>query len=190
MLDFSKFNILVARDPIFWFCALSGSGMFIIQFLMNFLGVDNPEAIDDGGNQSDSGNFKWLSKQALTGFLMMFGWVGLTCRREFNLPAVASVAFSFAGGLVAIVVISFLFRLTRKLRSSGTVFKIEDTIGKQAMIYQRISKGGVGKVSVSLYNFTHEIDAISLNQEELLSFTPVQIIKIADKTTVVVVPSK
>lgn len=188
---FSKINTLVAENPVFWFCALAGTGMFVIQFLLNFLGADHPNDMDEGSpSQLDSGKFKWLSKQALSGFLMMFGWVGLTCRKEFDLSMIVSTAFSFGGGIIAIVVSSFLFRLARKLRSSGTVFKIEDAIGKEAMIYQRIPKGGVGKVSVSLHHFTHEIDAVSFEEEDLLSFTPVQIIKKADEKTVVVVPSK
>lgn len=160
--------------------------MFIIQFLMNFLGTDNP---DDEG-EFDSGKFKWLSKQAVTGFLMMFGWVGLTCRKEFELSAITTAFISFGGGLIAIIATTFIFRMVRKLRSSGTVFNIEDAIGKEAMIYQRIPKGGLGKVSVSIHNFTHEIDAISTDQEDLLSFTLVQIIKKADEKTVVVVPAK
>lgn len=191
MLDFfSKLNIFVSEEPIFWFCALAGSGMCIIQFIINFLGVNNYDDIDDGRCEINSEKFQWLSKQTITGFLLMFGWVGLTCRKEFELSQVTSLCISFGGGLVALVVTGFLFKWVRKLRSSGTVFNIEDAIGKEAMIYQRIPSGGVGKISVSLHNFTHEIDAISFNQEELLSFTPVQVIKKADEKTVVVVPSK
>lgn len=176
-------NTLVAKEPIFWFCALAGSGMFIIQFLLTLLGADNSE-------DADSGNFKWLSKQGLTGFLMMFGWVGLTCRKEFELSGAVSIAIAFGGGILALVATAFLFNGAKKLRSSGTVFKIEDTIGKEATVYQRISKGGMGKISVSLHSLTYEIDAISHHPEDLLSFTPVQIIKKADENTVVVVPSK
>ena len=78
------------------------------------------------------------------------------------------------------------FFIAKKLRSPGTVFRIEDAIGKEAMIYQRIPKGGSGKISVSLHHFTYELDAISFEQEDLPSFTFVQIIEKFDEKTVIV----
>ena len=70
------------------------------------------------------------------------------------------------------------------------VFRIEDAIGKQATVYQRIPKGGAGKISLSLNNLTYELDAISDHSEELSSFTQVHVLKKADEKTVVVVPIK
>ena len=182
---FSKLNNL-DKDSIFWFCALAGTGMFAIQFLLTLFGIGEQDS--EGSGESDAGQFQWLSKQALTGFLMLFGWVGLTCRKEFDLSGALTIAFALCGGLASILITGLLFKAARKLRSSGTVFKIEDAVGKDAMIYQRIPSGGMGRVTVSLHNFTHEIDAISLESEELPSFTPVRIIKIADEKTVVVEP--
>jgi hypothetical protein len=49
--------VLLQEEPIFWFCALSGSFLFVIQFVLNFLG-DSPDG--RGGCQKitvwDSGN--------------------------------------------------------------------------------------------------------------------------------------
>jgi hypothetical protein len=185
-----KLYEIVNNDSIFWFCALLGSGLFIIQFSLNLFGGDSHDDIDDGAGEIDSGKFKWLSKQGLTGFLMMFGFVGLTCRNEFELSGLSSIMISFAGGLTAIFITGLIFRGASKLRSSGTVFRIEDTIGKEATIYQRIPKNGIGKISVSLNNFTHEIDAMTNYTEDLPSFTHVQIIKKADDNTVLVIPIK
>ncbi|MBF8263723.1 MAG: hypothetical protein HW387_1388 [Parachlamydiales bacterium] len=176
-----------AKDSFFWFFALSGTALFIIQFALNFLGADTHNDIADGG---DSGQFNWLSKQALTGFLMMFGWIGLTCRKEFDFSAWEATLAAFAGGIVSFFVSGSLFNLAKRLRSSGMVFRIEDTIGKQATVYQRIPKNGVGKISLSLNNLTYELDAMSHHPEELDSFTSVQIIKKADDKTVIVVPTK
>ena len=63
-------------------------------------------------------------------------------------------------------------------------------IGKEAMVYQRIPKGGVGKITLSLNDLTYEIDAISHQNEELSSFIQVQVLKKSDEKTVVVVPIK
>src|SRR3990167_5700409 len=121
---------------------------------------------------------------------MMFGWVGLTCRKEFALGALATILIALACGIAAMLISALLFQGAKKLRSSGTVFRIEDAVGREATIYQRIPKNGVGKVTVSVHNFTHEIDAISHSSEDLPSFTSVHIIKKADEKTVLVVPIK
>src|SRR5579872_2732155 len=165
-----KYLSMLAKDGLFWFCALAGSGMFLIQFLLYFVGAD---AEDDSSSQ----NFKWISKQAITGFLMMFGWVGLACTKELDLTPLASTALAIAAGIVAMIITAAIFNLARKLRSTGTVFRLQDAVGKEASVYQRIPKGGSGKISLSLHDMTHEIDAISLNGEEVHSFTQVQIIK-------------
>lgn len=173
------------KDHLFWFCALAGSGMFLIQSVLFFVGADADD-VDDGSSQ----NFKWLSKQAVTGFLMMFGWAGLTCKKELGYSAVSSTLIAAAAGALAMFITGSIFKLARKLRSSGTVFRIEEAIGKEAAVYQRIPKGGVGKISISLQDLTHEIDAISLNGEEVDSFAQVQVVKKADDRTVIVVPIK
>lgn len=173
------------KNSLFWFCALAGSGMFLIQFVLNFIGLDADDA-DEGSSQ----NFKWLSKQAVTGFLMMFGWIGLACKKELGYSAPMATLIATAAGIMAMFITGSIFKLARKLRSSGTVFRIDEAVGKEAAVYQRIPKDGIGKVSLSLQNITHELDAISLNGEEVTSFSQVQIVKKADERTVVVVPIK
>lgn len=42
-------------DSFYWFCALTGFGLFLIQICLNLLGIGN----DEGA--SDAIHFKWLS---------------------------------------------------------------------------------------------------------------------------------
>lgn len=172
-------NIFVNSDSVFWFCALAGSGLFFIQFMINLFGM---------GDSDDIKLFKWLSLQAVTGFLMIFGWVAITCQNQFGLSMRPTIGFSIVTGLIAGSIIHFLIRLTKRLQSSGSVYTIEEAIGKEAYVYQRIPKGGLGKVSLSLQNFTHEIDAISCQDQDLESFSRVKIIDKAGVNTVVVIP--
>ncbi len=162
----------------FWFCALAGSGLFLIQFLINILGVGD----------SESKQFKWLSMQAITGFLMMFGWSALTCQIEFGFSMMPTLAISLIAGFGAIFVIHYLYGLTKKIHSDGSVFRIEEAIGKEAYVYQRIPNGGTGKVSVTLQHFIHEIEAISHQDREIPSFSRVKIIEKAGVNTVIVIP--
>jgi hypothetical protein len=166
-------------NSFFWICALAGSGLFIIQFFFSLLGFG------DDDSSMDDGKIQWLSKQAVTGFLMMFGWTALTCKQEFDLSHSVSIAIGSAIGLATVFISGYIFKSAKKLHSSGTAFKIDDIVGKEATVYQRIPKGGIGKISISLHNLTHEIDAVA--EQDLESFIPVQIIKKRDDNTVVVV---
>lgn len=162
--------------------------MFLIQFLLTLFGIGH-DGTDEHGH-FDAQNFKWLTKQTVTGFLMFFGLVGLTCKKEFAMTSTLSAICAVAGGLIAVVITAFIFKMAKKLRSPGAVFRIEDAIGKEAFVYQRIPKNGLGKISISLNNFTHEIDAMSMTHEEIASFTQVQIVKTMDDKILIVVPIK
>ncbi len=192
-------NELVRSGSIFWFCALAGSGMFLIQFIINIFGMGNHDSFDssnvssdtihDGSQSSaDARMLKWLSMQTITGFLMMFGWTAITCQNEFGFQVPLTIGISFASGIIAALIIRSIFKLAKKLKSSGSVYKIEDAIGKEGYVYQSIPKNGKGKISMSLQNFTHEIDAISHHNEDLPSFVRVKIIEKSDEHTVIVAP--
>jgi hypothetical protein len=180
-----NFFDLIPSETFFWFCALAGSGMFAIQFLLNLFGVADHDDLD-AGDVGDEGKFKRLSMQAISGFLMMFGWTALTCQKEFGFQGLSTISISFAIGLLTIFITSSIFKIAKKLQSSGNVYNLDEAIGKEAFVYHRIPKGGVGKISISLQHLTYEIDAIANNQEELPSFTRVQVIKTKDGNTVVV----
>jgi len=183
--------IIFNKEMFFWFCAFSGSAMLVIQLILNLFGISSDYGIEvEDIGETESHNFKWLSKQALSGFLTMFGWVGLACLKEFKFSGTISILIAFIAGIFAMIVSGFVFKIARKLHSSGTVFKIEDTIGQEAMIYQQIFKKDKGKILVSLNNLTREIDAVALNEEEIPSFTKVKIVNKVDENTVSVVPIK
>ncbi|MFI5342705.1 MAG: hypothetical protein ACHQUC_00620 [Chlamydiales bacterium] len=188
------FNELIKSGSFFWFCALVGSGICLIQIIVNIFGVSDIDHFDaaDGvasdvaSNSSDIRKFKWFSMQTITGFLMMFGWTAITCQNEFGLQNSATIGISIAVGLFSAYTICLIFRMAKKLHSAGNTYRIEEAIGKEAYVYQVIPQDGIGKISISLQGITHEIDAISHNSEELISFTRVKIIEKKDSSTLVV----
>ncbi len=196
---FYYINELIKSGSIFWACALIGSGIFFIQFLINIFGIADHDSLDANNalsnDQHDSSSdavdgrkFKCLSIQTITGFLMMFGWTALTCQKQFKLSNITTIGISLSAGTFAAIILRSILKLAKKLKSSGTIYRIEDAIGKEAYVYHRIPKGGIGKISISLQNLTHEIDAISLHAEDLPSFSRVKIIEKKDGKTVVVIP--
>ena len=59
--------------------------------------------------------------QAITGFLMMFGWTAITCQNEFGLQNTITIGISLAAGIFAALIIRSIFKLAKKLQSSGNV---------------------------------------------------------------------
>jgi hypothetical protein len=175
----------MALDTFFWFCSLTGTGMFIIQLCLNCIGLGEYADTDDS-SITDGIAFKWLSKQAIAGFLMLFGWSALTCQKEFNLEGPSRIAIALVCGFIAILMTGLIFKIANKLHSSGTIFKIEDTIGQEAVVYQRIPHNGTGKVSVCIDDFVREVDACTYDHTEVPSFAQVKILDKIDDHTVLV----
>lgn len=172
-------------EKFFWLCAIAGSSLFALQFLLTLIGASDQEAeIDE--SPADAGNFKWLTRQAISGFIMMFGWAALSCKKEWHFGDLISAGAGLCAGAITLYITGTIYKMAGKLHSSGTRYKIEDAVGKEATVYQRIPKNGVGKITVSLYDLTHEIDAVSSDGEELPSFARVQIIRKSDDKTVVI----
>ena len=175
---------------VFWFCAIAGTAMFALQFLMLMMGTDlHSHETDDNHMHLADGKFKWLTRHAMTGFVMMFGWTGLTCLVQFDMTILETLLISFGISFVTAFISHFLFRIAQKAHSSGTVFKMDETIGCEATVYHRIPKNGSGKISISLHDLTHEIEAVS-DGEEIPSFTKVKILKKMSDTKVIVAPIK
>jgi len=190
MIDilFDKLVYLFGDTTIFTFSAYVGSGILLIQFIFNLFGWADTEDFNEGDGVGEEKKFKYLSIQTIGGFLMMFGWTAITCQKEFNFPIPSSLFLSLLVGLCSVFIINLIFKIAKKFHSSGNTCRLDDVIGKEALVYQRIPKNGVGKISISFQHLTCEIDAISHTREELPSFTRVQILKKKDDVTVVVMP--
>jgi hypothetical protein len=188
---------LLQTGSIFWFCALTGTGMFLIQSVINLFGIsdyDSLEPSDASFEQevdlevSDARRFKWLSMHTITGFFMTFGWSAITCQEQYQLSTALTVSISLFFGLLTALTIHLIFRFAKKLKSPGNVYTLEEAIGKEGYLYQSIPKGGRGKIIMTIQDLTHEIDAISYHPQDLPSFIPVKVIEKRDENTVVVAP--
>lgn len=176
MLCAQNIYTLFDKHPLFCFSALCGTVLFGFQLLFTLLGLIDFEAAER------------LSKHALTGFLMLFGWTGLGCTEELHFSALVSTMIAFGLGILSIIVIGYIFKWAKILKNPGNVFQIEELIGRQATVYHRIAVKNPGKITLSLNEITYEVDAISNNEEEIPSFTEVLIIKKIDQNTVLVIP--
>ena len=139
-------------ETAFWIFAVAGTTLFVLKTLMMIVaGMEHGSDVDADGSDVA---FKLLSINSVTGFFMMFGWVGLAAYKQAELSGGLSVVCGFLAGLFAMYLISMLFLSALKLVSSGTQYRIEDTVGKQASVYEAIPAQGNGRIQVVLEDIT------------------------------------
>lgn len=157
--------------------------LFAVRLIMMVLGLasDDHESASDG---DQDGHFKLFTVHSLTGFAMMFGWVGLGCFKQTELGSVWSCLIALGAGIVMLFVTKSIFSMADKLTSKGSDFSIEEAIGKEAMVYQRIPAKGTGKIHVTVNNTLRELLAVSAKGEVIDSFLPVHIIRVLNDQTV------
>ena len=172
------FASMDATQQFYWYVAIGASVIFIIQTVMTFIGADADTGVDadfDGNFDDGGAPFQLFSLRNLVNFLLGFGWAGVTLYGSISNKIFLGVV-AFLVGALFIVLFFLVMRALLKL-SEDNSFKIEDTIGKTADVYMNIpaSKGGKGKIFVSIKGSTHELPAITANDMDIKSGSLVKI---------------
>ena len=182
----------------FWCFAVLGTVFFFLRVLMMVLGGFGAEDIDadidadvdidlhdhaPGAHHSDSLTssdvaFKIFSLHSITGFFMMFGWVGLACYKQYGLGVGASSAGAFVAGVFTMYVTAMMYKLMLGLASPGASFNIEDMVEKDVTVYLKIPAEGVGKVQFSDKGLSRTIEAVTEGKEDIASFETVRVVKV------------
>lgn len=181
-------------DLVFWGSALFGTVLFLLRLCATVIGGMTEEfaefedlAVEDGhAHHSATGSFKLFTLHSISGFFMMFGWVGLACLKQLNYSHQASMMLAILAGIVTMVLTALIFKVALMLVSSGTRFDIKKTVGLVGTVYQRIPHDGQGKIQLVIDGVTREILAQSLDHCTIESFKIVRVIKVLDHETVIV----
>ena len=183
-------------ELLFWSFAVFGTFLFLLRsawMAVGGLGADHADqapadaAHADAHHDSHPGtdpSFKLITVHSLTGFAMMFGWIGLAAYKQFKLGAVISYGAAGAAGLGTMYVTALLFKAALSLTSRGTPFSVEDLVGQDATVYLRIPADGRGQVQVSFAGSTRTVDAVSDDGILIESFKVVRISRAMDGRTV------
>ncbi len=166
---------ILLTDKLYWAIALGGSLLFVLRLVVMLFGLSD---------EDHDGDFKLLTIHSLSGFAMMFGWIGLACKNEAHLSAVWSCLAAFGAGSAMLFLTRWIFILAQRATSKGSDFEISEAIGKQATVYQKIPEKGSGKVQVTVNEVMYELLAVSKEGEEINSFECVNIVRAVDDQTV------
>lgn len=168
-------------ERAYWIIAAIASGVFLIIFILTFIGGDVDTSVDieaDGADFSaDDGGvgFQFFTFKGVMAFFTMFGWSGLACIKA-EMSSVATIIISIICGLAVMFLMSYLFYWIHKLAQSGTL-KIKNAIGTICEVYIPIgaSRSTIGKVQIKVQGSLRELDAITDNLEGLKTNTIVKV---------------
>lgn len=186
---------LMALQQIAFILAVTATIIMLIFLILMMFGMD--DSTFDGGFQD--ADLEFLSDEPLTAitglkiftirgalaFFSVGGWVVYIFAPVMHVLLV--LGLGLLTGLLASYLQALAFKAAMNLESSGNL-DYTRTIGKVATVYIRIPKArtGRGKVVLSLEDRFIEVDAITDDENDLLSKTMVDIIGLENDTTVVV----
>lgn len=185
-------------DLVFWGCAFLGTAFFALRSIFslaaysfdNDFGHDISHPAMDTHNASSyhepSTSFKFFSLHSISGFFMMFGWVGLACYKQLECGHFTSFAAALLAGATTTILTALLFKGAMAAVSQGAQFDITKTIGLTGTVYNKIYPNSLGKIQIDVDGVTREILARSASNSEIESFNLVKVIQIIDNEIVVV----
>lgn len=180
-------EVLDSLDPLlrtFWYVAIPTSLIFAVQSVMTFMGVDSGDGLEadfDGDFSGGDAPFQLFSLRNLINFLLGFSWTGISLFNTIENVVVLILVSAVVGAFF----VYFFFLIIRQLLrlSENNSFRINHTLHKTAEVYLTIpgQKSGRGKVLVSVNGATHELDAMTEN-EQIDAATLVRVVRIENNS--------
>ncbi len=169
-------------EQTYWYIALIGSAIFLIIFVMTFIGggdadmeadMDAAEGGDDGGV-----GFQFFTFKNVVAFFTIFGWAGIVCI-DNGYSRMITIVISSISGLLMMIATSFLFFWMGKMAQSGTL-KIKNAVGAIGEVYLPIgaNRSKIGKVQIKVQGALRELEAITDADEELKTTTLVKVVEV------------
>ncbi|NRT16034.1 membrane-bound ClpP family serine protease [Flavobacterium sp. 28A] len=181
-------NFLENYEPLlkaFWYIALPVSLFFSLQTIMTFVGLSDGETDVDSDTGDVEMPFEIFTLRNLINFLLGFSWTGISFYNTIENKTILIVV-ALIVGLLFVAIFFMLIKQILKL-SENNSFKIESTLNQTAQVYLTIpaEKSGRGKILISIKGAYHELDAMTLTSEKILSNTSVKVVAIENNVLIV-----
>ena len=175
---------------VYLIMALLGTTFFILRLAIALFFGGDGDVDGDLGDVGGDGAFNMFSILSILAFFMGAGWMGLTCRIDWDLNSMVSAAAATGFGFVLMMMASGLMAFARKL-NRAVEYDVATAIGKTANVYMSIPmKGdGKGKIQVAVSGRLKTMDAISIGPP-IKEFSSVTVISVRDDGTFIVEPAE
>lgn len=200
---------------VFFVCAVAGTTVFVLQFLLSLLGLgaehldfDLPADLDhdvdmgavdhlhgvgshDPSHIEGHGStrlFGMISIRTVTAAVAFFGLAGIGMLASGRSVA-AALAVALGSGFLAMYVVHYLMRQLVRLRHDGTV-RMESMVGETGSVYIPVpgNHAGRGKVQLRTPHGIVECAAVTDGAEELPTGTVVEVVDVLEAAIVQVEP--
>ncbi len=184
---FSEFT----DSTVYFTMAAIGTILFLLRILLMSIGGDGGLDVDfdatDGLESHDGASF--FSLLSILSFMMGTGWMGLACRREWDLGGVLSALIASAFGFALLALSSAGMAAMRKMNASGA-YNVRNCIGSIGRVYMKIpAKGeGRGKLEITVDGRRKTLPAIS-TAGPLESFSAARVVEVQEGETLIVEPT-
>lgn len=139
---------------------------------------------DAHADHGDAG-LRLLSLHSIMAFLLMFGLVGLTLRKEANAGSSLAVAGASVAGVFCFWLMAKMISILMRLQSSGTV-TLAHAVGQEGSVYLNIPADGTGKVEAIVDGRLMVLNARSEGGKEFHTGDKVTVVDFAPPNTLVV----
>lgn len=171
---------------IYLFMALVGTAFFVLRLIIALFFGGDGDVDGDLADVGGDGAFNLFSLLSILAFFMGAGWMGLTCRVDWELNSMVSALAATGFGFALMTMASAMMAFARKL-SRSVEYDPATAVGRTANVYMAIpAKGeGRGKIQVSVSGRLKTMDAISAG-DRIDEFQSVTVLSVRDDGTFLV----
>ncbi len=175
------FEGMSSLEQTYWVIALLGSVIFIVIFVLTFVGggdADMEADISEIDGDDGGVGFQFFTFKNIIAFFTIFGWTGIVCV-DNQLSITVTIVISTIAGLLMMVLTTLLFYWMGKMSESGTL-RIKNAIGVIGEVYLPIGakRSEIGKIQIKVQGSLRELEAISDSDEELKTNTIIKVIEV------------
>lgn len=176
-------------QKVYIYCIIVGGVFFLVRLSLTFLGMGDHHDIDHAGDvdghdhPTPDADFKLLSIQGFTAFLLIFGTFGLAAARSSHLSTLQSCTIGVLSGLAMVWLVNKLFHLFSKMQHAGNI-DLKNAIGQVGSVYLTITSLTPGKVTVLVQGRLMTLDATT-NADSIPTGTQVRVVAILNNMLLV-----
>lgn len=179
--EWQTLNLL---EQIYWVVTVPSTVFFLILLVTTIIGAEVEAEVETGIDTSladgDSIPFQFLSLKNIVAFFVMFGWSGL----GFSSIGMANwliILLSVLCGFLMMLAMASLFYFMSKLAETGTL-KMKNAIGRLGEVYLTIpqKRAGMGKVQLTVQGSLRTLDAITDDEEPIVTSAIIQVVDVID----------
>ncbi len=186
-------DLLSGAEKVFWAIAIVSSLLFLIQFILNIIGLDADTDVDfdvsadadlDPGFSLDA-DFSLLSIRSIIAFFTFFGWAGVMTLGNGG-GVIVALTFATLAGFTAMFVVAYMMYKFSQLDTSKTV-DVRHAIEQTGEVYLTIPEQstGTGLIHLKVDGAVREFQATT-HGKALPTGAPVKVVDVLENNILLV----